>query len=98
MNRLFSEEEIYEKFRPYVSKGKLFEIIEEMKETKAVIIPDNATNGDMIETMFPNVNFGTLTQDNVIVNKDYSNNDEPQVFIPIRVWNTPYKAESEDKK
>lgn len=41
--------------------------------------------------MFPNMNFGTLAQDDVIVNKDYSNNDEPQVFIPKRVWNTEYK-------
>ena len=61
------------------------------KEMK--IIPDNATNGDVIKAMFPNVNFGTLAQDDVIVNKDYSNNDEPQVFIPIRVWNAPYKSD-----
>ena len=56
-------------------------------------IPKGATNGDVIKAMFPNVNFGTLAQDDVIVNKDYSNNDEPQVFIPIRVWNAPYKSD-----
>lgn len=49
------------------------------------------TNGEMIQSMFPNMNFGTLAQDDVIVNKDYSNNDEPQVFIPQRVWNAEYK-------
>lgn len=55
------------------------------------------TNGEKIQSMFPNMNFGTLAQDDVIVNKDYSNNDEPQVFIPIRVWNAEYK-EPADKK
>jgi len=49
------------------------------------------TNGEKIKEIFPNMNFGTLTQDDVIVNKDYSNNDEPQVFIPKRVWNAEYK-------
>lgn len=49
------------------------------------------TNGEKIQSIFPNMNFGTLAQDDVIVNKDYSNNDEPQVFIPIRVWNAEYK-------
>jgi len=59
----------------------------------ATILPDDITVGKMIETMFPNVNFGTLAQDDMIVNKDYSNNNEPQVFIPIKVWNSPYKRE-----
>ena len=49
------------------------------------------TNGEVIQSMFPNMNFGTLAQDDVIVNKDYSNNDEPQVFIPKRVWDAEYK-------
>lgn len=55
------------------------------------VLPDNATIGDTVKAMFPNINFGTLAQDDVIVNKDYSSNDEPQVFIPIKVWNAPYK-------
>ena len=49
------------------------------------------TNGEMIQSMFPNMNFGTLAQDDVIVNRDYSNNDEPQVFIQKSVWNAEYK-------
>lgn len=49
------------------------------------------TNGEKIQSIFPNMNFGTLAQDDVIVNRDYSNNDEPQVFIPKRVWNAEYK-------
>lgn len=55
------------------------------------VLPDNATIGDTVKAMFPNIDFGTLAQDDVIVNKDYSSNDEPQVFIPIKVWNAPYK-------
>lgn len=49
------------------------------------------TNGEKIQSMFPKMNFGTLAQNDVIVNKDYSNNDEPQVFIPIKVWKSEYK-------
>ena len=71
---------------------KLNEVVKQAIRN-GVILPDNATNGDVIKAMFPNVNFGTLAQDDVIVNKDYSNNDEPQVFIPIRVWNAPYKSD-----
>jgi hypothetical protein len=55
------------------------------------------TNGEMIQSMFPNMNFGTLAQDDVIVNKDYSNNDEPQVFIPKKVWNAEYKEPNKSK-
>lgn len=58
---------------------------------KMQVLPDNATIGDTVKAMFPNIDFGTLAQDDVIVNKDYSSNDEPQVFIPIKVWNAPYK-------
>ncbi len=49
------------------------------------------TNGEKIQSMFPDINFGTLAQDDMIVNKDYSNNDEPQVFIPKEVWDAEYK-------
>lgn len=82
-----------------VSDGKDYLLPYEVERrlAKAVkigtVIPDNATNGDIIKVMFPNMNFGTLAQDDVIVNKDYSNNDEPQVFIPIRVWYAPYRKE-----
>ena len=48
------------------------------------------TNGEKIQSIFPNMNFGTFAQDDVIVNRDYSNNDEPQVFIPKSVWNAEY--------
>lgn len=55
------------------------------------------TNGEKIKEIFPNMNFGTLAQDDVIVNKNYSNNDEPQVFIPKRVWNAEYKETNAKK-
>jgi len=71
--------------------------IDSATTVKAIPIPEGATNRDVIKAMFPNMNFGTLAQDDVIVNKDYSNNDEPQVFIPIKVWNAPYMNESEEQ-
>ena len=49
------------------------------------------TNGEMIQKMFPSINFGTLASEDLIVNRDYSANDEPQVFIPKRVWDSEYK-------
>ena len=45
----------------------------------------------MIQKMFPSINFGTLASEDLIVNRDYSANDEPQVFIPQRVWDSEYK-------
>ena len=50
---------------------------------KAILIPENATNGDMIKAMFPNVSNSKLDLVDVLKN--------------ARSWlNSPYKAESEE--
>lgn len=57
-------------------------------------IPEETTNGDMIQTMFPYGKYGT-------------NGNEVHVFgvggngclvFTLDWWNAPYKAESGDKK
>ena len=51
-------------------------------------IPDNATNGDVIKTMFPNISIyehGSTYS----VNNEYNFNST--------WWKAPYRAESEDK-
>lgn len=51
---------------------------------KAVVIPENPTNGDVIKSLFPNELLTSITStlwwgDNMSFNKDW--------------WNAPYKAE-----
>lgn len=48
------------------------------------------TNGEKIQKMFPSINFGTLSDD-VICNRDYSCNLEPQFFFNKWWWNAEYK-------
>ena len=50
---------------------------------KAILIPENATNGDMIKAMFPNVSNSKLELVDVLKNAR-------------SWWNSPYKAESEE--
>ena len=63
-------------------------------------IPDNATNGEVIKAMFPNVSIhyhkaNELVDDYVSVNiKDC----DTQQDYSAEWWNAPYKAESEDKE
>ena len=58
------------------------------------LVPDNATNGDIIMAMFPNAdhyNSGRLYMHIIDVNTI------GEIVIPWRWWNAPYKGESEDK-
>lgn len=50
----------------------------------AIIIPNNATNGSVIEELFPNLNFTN------VLAKMYAQNGK----ILLDWWNAPYKAES----
>ena len=55
---------------------------------KYIEILNNATNGDMIKSIFPNMRVGKLHD--CIFAKDYKN-----VWFGEDWWNAPYKAESE---
>lgn len=62
------------------------------------VLPDNATNGDMIQAMFPLIEVKreiSSTSDNIVV-RDNSFFGAINRFH-TDWWNSPYKNESEDK-
>ena len=59
----------------------------------AIIIPEGATNGDMIKTMFPNVECGKDELGNVFI---ISSAQLGYIAFRESWWNTPYKKEGED--
>lgn len=63
----------------------------------AIIIPQNATNGDVIKLLFPQIESKTT---NGLVKVYYldSSNEADDITIFEEWWNAPYKAESEDKE
>ena len=63
-----------------------------------ILIPKNATIGDALESIFPQINFGTLAQDDLIVNRDYWGNDDVAFYIPIELWNKPYERKTKNDK
>ena len=54
------------------------------------LLPDNATNGDMIKAMFPNAEYEV--RECVVIFTFGGVKRE----LPIGWWNAPYKAESEE--
>ncbi len=68
--------------------GKTFlaEFVNRCEAQNAVIIPPNATNGDVLTTIFPNLNFTN------VLAKMYAQNGK----MLLDWWNAPYeKGESE---
>ncbi len=69
--------------------------IKPYKKVDAIIIPDGATNGDMIKLMFPDAETWEVTRDDVhcayISFKDVCG----IIGFPLSWWNAPYKKESE---
>lgn len=62
---------------------------------KIVVIPDGATNGDMIKTMFPNLQVVDVGVHRLIVTFLDCYNIMSRSSIDMNWWNAPYKAESE---
>lgn len=61
----------------------------------AIIIPEGATNGDMIKMLFPDVEVDEKSEATVHLKDEWHN---PLVFIqiPKDIWNAPYKKEVEE--
>ena len=52
-----------------------------------VIINDTSTNGDIIKTMFPQLEIRILLDRVIVFDEDYTF----QLHYPIEWWNTKYK-------
>jgi hypothetical protein len=61
-----------------------------------VIIPEGATNGDMIKVMFPNAII-EINELGSMVHVKY-NNHTCWVNYELEWWNTPYKKEAENEQ
>lgn len=61
--------------------------IEDISPVPAIPIPDNATNGDMIKAMFPQLKIRILPDMVIVFGEDYAF----QHHYPIDWWNSPYK-------
>ena len=64
---------------------------------KGTIIPDNATNGDMVKAMFPNATFmiGEEKDEQGTKNLYVYTDDFEGFAVDLDWWNSPYKKEVE---
>lgn len=60
-----------------------------------IFIPENATNGDMIKAIFPNIKTWDESEGALCV--EFKTLNQIKIF-PKYWWNAPYKTESEDKE
>lgn len=80
-------------------KTSLFNFLKECETHDAIIIPDNATNGDAIKAMFPESDGYEYA-----INKDleiatmfvFKDRQGFYVSFDLSWWNALYKAESEE--
>ena len=82
------------------AEGAKVKPIEVFREVNAVEIPENATNGDVIKALFPQMGVNEdwkATRSGQILSKD-------KKYVDISFactsdwWNAPYKKGSEDKE
>lgn len=66
--------------------------------TSGKLIPDNATNGDIIKAMFPNLKTTICVTAHIPYVSVMGENYEFNLTFPLKWWNKSYKAERKDKK
>lgn len=65
---------------------------------KAILIPKNATNGDVIKAMF----FDTIFTDSMVegyvcnIESHLIGRNTKRMYFNVEWWNAPYKVESEE--
>lgn len=64
------------------------ESLDNIPTVDAIVIPNGATLGDMIKTVFPNAYTGLSVRDNEVY---IMNNGERICRFPLDLWNSPYK-------
>ena len=62
--------------------------------SKMIEIPNNATNGDVIRTLFPHIRW-FVNEDNEVFT-DHKTINQRFVSFNADWWNAPYKMESEE--
>ena len=82
-------EGFYEYVKKYYDKCGLYEKF----IANGTPLPNNATNGDIMKTVFPNLHFGrnSLSSEYIVFV-----NHHPLVSCSKDWWDTPYKIESEN--
>ena len=87
MSDLVKMSDIINIYNTYDSEEAREQVIK-LPSINAVIIPDNATNGDMIKALFPT--FEVKDLDPIILEQNY-----PKPFCKMQFdrkwWNAPYK-------
>lgn len=63
----------------------------------AIIIPENATNGDMIKAMFPYIKIHEHEKTDICDAYIQIDIWDFSIYVSKEWWNAPYKVESEDK-
>lgn len=61
---------------------------------RCVEIPDNATNGDVIKAMFPNLKITKMNDSVSVMGEYYEFNN----FYPFDFWNAPYQKGGTNRK
>ncbi len=65
--------------------------LENLRNAILNVLPEGTTNGDLIQSLFPEIEFGTRPCDEeLIVNRSYSNNEDVDISIPKRIWDDEY--------
>lgn len=97
MSRLVDVDELIKKYDHVASFDNYGEIencelLDEIPTVDAIIVPENATVGDMIKAMFPDAYTGLSVRDNEVY---IMNNGERTCRFSLDWWNAPYKKENE---
>lgn len=66
------------------------EVLDRQPLVSAIPIPEGATNGDMIKTMFPNARFGMEYTYMVCVKLPYHSEHDTGLLFDKDWWNAPY--------
>ena len=106
--RLIDADELNERFEsscttecaccPY--SGNNCGLVHEADTVNAIVIPEGATNGDIIKAMFPYIKVEDKCSMYYSVNIENLSADKGLNTVGFRKdwWNAPYKSESEEKE
>lgn len=75
--------------------GNMLQSVTMAKSIPAIIIPDNATNGDMIMVMFPSIKIRWMSQSHIGVT--FRDNQDYITEFELDWWNAPYEKEVENE-